>query len=65
MRGNTGMLARHVRTRADRKTEMTLFLYQCTDAALAATTEGDLIARYGVDRRTVEYELTIARRKRG
>jgi hypothetical protein len=64
MRGNTGFVAKRIRTAADRKTEMTLFLYQCADSALAATTVGDLCQRYGVDQRTAEYELTIARQKR-
>lgn len=53
-----------VRTVAEHSTEMTMFLYQCTDQRLAAVTVDNLVARHGLDAKDCEYALTIARQKR-
>lgn len=52
------------RTVAERTTEMTLFLYGCTDKRLAETTVGELVARHRLAERECEYALIVARGKR-
>lgn len=64
MKGNVGIVTKRMRTAADRRTEMTLFLYGCSDAAFNAVTADWLAARHGLPARDCEYELTIARQKR-
>mgnify|MGYP003387603640 CR=1 FL=1 len=64
MRGNASKYPDKQRTAADRRGEMALYLYQSRDSAFAVVTVDELVARYGVDRKTAEYELTIARQKR-
>jgi hypothetical protein len=43
---------------------MIQFLYGCRPIVLGAVTVDDLVNRHGLDRRSCEYELTIARQKR-
>lgn len=52
------------RTLADKRTTMIQFLYGCRPIVLGAVTVDDLVNRHGLDRRSCEYELTIARQKR-
>lgn len=52
------------RTAADKRADLTTFLYSCRETALIAVTVDQLVARHGVERKIAEYELTIARQKR-
>lgn len=52
-------------TVAQAKVQLTQFLFGCRPQALADVTVEQLVCRYrGLDARTAEYELTIARQKR-
>jgi hypothetical protein len=51
-------------TVAQAKGQLLAFLYQCHASALKGVTLDELVQRYRVDRRTCEYELTIALQKR-
>ncbi|UIJ43778.1 hypothetical protein LZK98_11815 [Sphingomonas cannabina] len=50
---------------SEAKAQLIARLYGCTDAALARLTVDDICRFHRVDRRLAEYELTIARQKRG
>lgn len=45
-------------------TQVRMLLAGCTDVALQAMTVERLVSSYQVDRKTAEYELTIARKRR-
>lgn len=45
--------------------QMMMLLYGCTPPALAGLTVDMLVGSYRVDRKSAEYELTVARQKRG
>ena len=52
-------------TRPEAKAQLIQLLYGCTPEKLASFTVDGLCRTHRVDERTVEYELTIARQKRG
>lgn len=52
------------RTVQDKRTTMIQFLYGCRPVVLGTVTVDDLVNRHGLDRKSCEYELTIARQKR-
>lgn len=52
-------------TQQQAKTQLVAYLYGCRAEMLTAITVGQLCRTYRVDERTAEYELTIARQKRG
>lgn len=47
------------------KAQLVTMLYQCRPEALAGFTVDGLCATHRVDRKVAEYELQIARQKRG
>jgi len=52
------------RSNEDKRNAMFLSLYQRSIKSLRALTPDMLIAQYGVDRKTAQYELMIAVQKR-
>jgi hypothetical protein len=50
--------------RSEIASQMTTFLYQARVAQVRAITVDELIARYGGNRKNVEYALTIALQRR-
>lgn len=52
-------------TKMDAKQAMVQFLYVCRPERLSTITVDQLQQRHGVPRKIAEYELTIARQKRG
>lgn len=65
MRGNATKFPDKRLSVAAAKAQMLQFLYGCRDDMLSRVTVDDLVTRYRTDRKTAEYELTIARQKRG